>query len=268
MMKDLQLHSVDDMSMMANAIAKSGLFGMKTADQALALMIVAQAQGKHPATITDDYDIIQGRACRKSSSLLTQFQAMGGTVQWDQDNHESRQGATFSHPSGGSMHVAWDIERATKAGLTGKDNWKKYPQQMMRARCISEGVRAVYPAAIGGMLVSEEAQDMPKAEIDMGAAQMVPETATKAEKIKAELAAKAGPGPVISIDHETGEMFDPPTYDETMAALGNCKSPEMLDELRDQCRTLYLDLSKGQRAAMTKSINALELEYDRASSDA
>ena len=30
---------------------------------------------------------------------------------------------------------------------------------MLRARCIAEGIRAVYPAAIGGMMVSEEAQD-------------------------------------------------------------------------------------------------------------
>ena len=37
---------------MAAAIAKSGLFGMKTPDQALALMLVAQAEGQHPATIT------------------------------------------------------------------------------------------------------------------------------------------------------------------------------------------------------------------------
>jgi hypothetical protein len=31
---------------------------------------------------------------------------------------------------------------------------------MLRARCIAEGVRAVYPGAIGGMLSVEEAQDV------------------------------------------------------------------------------------------------------------
>ena len=67
---------------MAEAIARSGLFGMKTPDQALALMLVAQAEGQHPATITQEYDIIQGRAARKTHSVLARFQSAGGSVQW------------------------------------------------------------------------------------------------------------------------------------------------------------------------------------------
>ncbi len=269
MMKDLQLYSVDDMATMATAIAQSGLFGMKTADQALALMLVAQAEGMHPATITQDYDIIQGRACRKSHSLLARFQQMGGKVDWHTLDRELAD-ATFTHPAGGSLRVTWTIEQAKHAGLAGKDNWKKYPQAMLRARAISEGIRAVYPAAIGGMLVAEEAQDMPRGEIDMGAAQIVPEGATKADKIKAQLAKpKPEPEPTpppLDFDPDTGEMFAGPTYEETMSALGNCQTPEMLAELRDQCRSLYLDLDKGQKAAMTKAINALEGEFKNVSS--
>jgi hypothetical protein len=44
---------------MASAIAKSGLFGMKTPDQALALMLIAQAEGMHPAIAARDYHVIQ-----------------------------------------------------------------------------------------------------------------------------------------------------------------------------------------------------------------
>lgn len=152
-----------DLQGMAQAIAKSGLFGMKTADQALALMLVAQAEGQHPATITQDYDIIQGRAARKTHSVLARFQQMGGTVEWHELS-DTVADATFSHKSGGKLRIQWTIEQAQKAGLTGKDNWKNYPRAMLRARCIAEGVRAVYPAALGGMMVSEEAQDLTPAE--------------------------------------------------------------------------------------------------------
>lgn len=145
---------------MASAMAKSGLFGMKTPDQALALMLVAQAEGQHPATIAQDYDIIQGRAARKTHSVLARFQASGGSVQWHELT-DTKASATFTHPQGGSLRMEWTFEQARKAGLTGKDNWKNYPRAMLRARCIAEGVRAVYPAAIGGLLVSEEAHDMP-----------------------------------------------------------------------------------------------------------
>jgi len=150
--------ALGDMQTMAIAITKSGLFGMKTQDQALALMLVAQAEGKHPASIAADYDIIQGRAALKSNSMLARFQQAGGRVEWH-DHTDQKVSATFSHPSGGSLKIEWDMARAKTAGLGGKDNWNKYPRQMLRARVISEGVRSVYPAVLNGMYAPEEVQD-------------------------------------------------------------------------------------------------------------
>lgn len=161
---------------MASAIAKSGLFGMKSPEQALALMLVAQAEGQHPATVTQDYDIIQGRAARKTHSVLARFQQMGGSVEWHELSDKIAD-ATFAHKSGGKLRMTWTIEQAQKAQLTGKDNWKNYPRAMLRARCIAEGIRAVYPAALGGMMVSEEAQDMSDREpANMGAAEVIDRT--------------------------------------------------------------------------------------------
>ena len=38
--------------------------------------------------------------------------------------------------------------------------WTKYPRQMLRARVISEGIRATNPAVATGMYTPEEVQDM------------------------------------------------------------------------------------------------------------
>lgn len=169
----LRFTPLDDMLRMASAVAESGLFGMKNQNQALALMLVAQAEGQHPATITQDYDIIQGKATRKTHSVLARFQAAGGRVEWHALTNEIAD-ATFSHPQGGSLRLDWTLKQAKDAGLTGKDNWKNYPRAMLRARVIAEGVRAVYPAAIGGMLTPEEAQDMDAMPAKhMGAAEVV-----------------------------------------------------------------------------------------------
>jgi hypothetical protein len=46
------------------------------------------------------------------------------------------------------------IEEAQAAGLAGKDNWKKYPAAMLRARCVSALSRAVYPEAVLGIYES------------------------------------------------------------------------------------------------------------------
>jgi len=147
--------ALGDMQVMANAIVKSGLFGMKTADQALALMIVATAEGRHPGSVASDYHIIQGRASLKSDSMLARFQQSGGRVEWH-DHTNEKVAATFSHPAGGSLRIDWDMARAKAAGLGGKDNWRSYPRQMLRARVISEGVRATFPAVLNGMYTPEE----------------------------------------------------------------------------------------------------------------
>lgn len=175
------MHSFDDMERMAIAMAKANIFGVKTPEQALGLMLVAQAEGQHPASITQDYDIIQGKATRKTHSVLARFQAAGGRVEWHELNDQTAE-ATFTHPQGGALRLAWTFAMAQKAKLTGKDNWQGYPRAMLRARLIAEGVRAVYPAAIGGYLVPEEAMDMPPGDVpprqsagpkDMGMAEVV-----------------------------------------------------------------------------------------------
>ena len=59
-----------DQERMATAIAKSGLFGLKDTTQVLALMAVAQAEGRHPASVAKDYHIIQGRPALKADAIL------------------------------------------------------------------------------------------------------------------------------------------------------------------------------------------------------
>jgi len=150
---------VDQISVMASAVAKSGLFGVKTADQAMALMLIAQAEGMHPAIAARDYHVIQGRPALKTDAMLARFQQAGGKVFWDCYTDTEVTG-TFSHPAGGSISITWTIEQAKKIGLAGKDNWRNYPRAMLRARCISEGIRTVYPGCVVGTYSVEEVQDL------------------------------------------------------------------------------------------------------------
>lgn len=162
----------NEMRQMADAMAKSKLFGMKSPDEVVALMLVAQANGQHPAAAARDYDIISGRPSKKAEAMLRDFIAAGGSVQWHRLDNECAE-ATFSHPHGGTVRIDWDMRRAREAGLGGKDMYRKFPRQMLRSRCISEGVRTVYPVATGGMYAPEEVEATPRVERDMGAAEVV-----------------------------------------------------------------------------------------------
>ena len=181
---------VQDIERMALAVAKSGLFGVKTADEAMALMLIAQAEGQHPAIAARDYHIIQGRPALKADAMLARFQNSGGKVEW-KDYTDERVAGVFSHPAGGSITVTWTLDQAKHIGLVKPGSgWVKYPRAMLRSRCISEGIRAVYPGCVVGTYSVEEVQDFDdkpaKASapevMDMGAAEIVEDIA-KAKEI-------------------------------------------------------------------------------------
>jgi len=173
-------HPIEAIERMGQYIAKSGFFGVKTPEQAIALMLIAQAEGRHPASAAQDYHVIQNRPALKADTMLARFQQAGGVVQWEEYT-DTRVAATFSHLQGGKVTVDWDMDRAKRAGLGSKDNWKNYPRAMLRARVISEGIRTVYPAVLGGMYTPEEVSDMPPIEV-----MPEPEKTKAAKKPKAE----------------------------------------------------------------------------------
>lgn len=163
---------LSDVEKMANTMAASGLFGVKSPDQAMALMLIAQAEGMHPAIAARDYHVIEGRPSLKADAMLARFQQAGGSVAWEEMT-AIRVAGIFTHPQGGSVPMEWTYEMAQQAGLTekghhknppAKNNWDKYPRAMLRARCISEGVRATYPGVTVGMYTKEEVLDMAEEE--------------------------------------------------------------------------------------------------------
>ena len=52
--------------------------------------------------------------------------------------------------------VEFTVEDAKRAGLTGKDNWRKYPSDMLWARMISRAKRRVAPDVCMGAYVEGE----------------------------------------------------------------------------------------------------------------
>jgi len=144
---------------LADAFCKSGLFGVRTRDQAIALMAICEAEGLHPAKAVQEYHIIQGRPALKADAMLARFQAAGGKVKWTSMT-DQRVAGEFSHAQGGSVEIDWTIEMAKRAGLTKNPTWNQYPRAMLRARCISEGIRTVYPGVTVGTYTPEEVEDM------------------------------------------------------------------------------------------------------------
>ena len=150
--------TLEQIGIMAKAVSDSGLFGIKSEAAAFSLMCIAQADGIPPIKAAVQYHIIDGKPSLKSEAMLARFQASGGSIRW-KERTPQRCTLWLEHPKAGEIEVTWDIERAKSAGLAGRTTWKAYPAQMMSARCISEGIRALYPACVGGFYTPEEVRD-------------------------------------------------------------------------------------------------------------
>ena len=162
-----------DIQQMAEVASKSRMFGFKNPEEAMAIMLLCQAENLHPAIAMRDFHIIQGRPALKADAMLARFQQAGGSVQW-KDYTDEKVTGIFSHPSGGSLEVSWSLAQAKSIGIANKDNWKNYPRAMLRARCVSEGIRSVFPGCVVGIYTPEEVQDFePSKEKFMGTVERV-----------------------------------------------------------------------------------------------
>jgi len=147
-----------DIQKMAQVAADSKMFGFKNQAEAMAIMLLCQAEGMHPAIAMRDYHVINGRPSMKADAMLARFQLAGGKVHWPRMDDAEVTGV-FSHPAGGEATITWNDETIKRAELSRNPMHQKYPRQMKRARCISEGIRAVYPACVAGVYTPEEVQD-------------------------------------------------------------------------------------------------------------
>jgi len=202
-----------DMQQMAKAIADSRLFGLTDVNQVLALGMVAQAEGHAFATAARDYHVIQGRPALKADAMMARFQAAGGKVNWEVYTDERVTGS-FSHPNGGSLSVTWTIEQARSIGLVKPGSgWQKFPRAMLRSRCISEGIRSVYPGSVTGFYSPEEVADFepPKTKdlgrFDASPLNPLPELPENATELVLEAVDRTGTIPLMVPDSDTPYLF-------------------------------------------------------------
>jgi hypothetical protein len=198
------LVTLNELEKMAQVVVSSKLFGVETVEQAMTLMLLCQAENVHPMIALRDYHIVEGKPALKADAMLARFQAGGGKVEWEVYT-DTKVSAYFSHPASPKpVLIEWTIESAAKVQvynrkkggwepMTNKHTWKSYPRQMLKARVISEGVRATNPGVAVGIYTVEETQDFtePRTEKNITPSAGVEEQLTNEEAIRVnEIAVK------------------------------------------------------------------------------
>ncbi|KHS52584.1 recombinase RecT [Brevibacterium linens] len=124
-----------------------------------------------------------------------------------------------------TFEVTWTMDDAKRAGSTNKDNWKKYPIAMLKARAITEVAREACPEALMGIAYTPDElgavvdQDGNPVSVAANAAPM-PRARTSKQREQANK-------PVTAQKQQTGRDW--------YAEAGECETADALAALYKEC---------------------------------
>lgn len=78
----MAIQTLDDMDRVAKSIAGSGMFGITRPDQAIALMLLCQAEGLNPIAALRRFHLIEGKPSMRADAMQGEFQTRGGGILW------------------------------------------------------------------------------------------------------------------------------------------------------------------------------------------
>lgn len=155
----------DALEKFGNYIFQSNMFGVRNPAEGFVIGITCQQEGMTLMQFKERYHLIQGQVAMKSEAMLANLLELGGEYEVIERTPQraalkvSYKKATFV------SELKWEDAQKEDyiKGRNGqlKDNWStpRRRMQMMWARAVSDGVRAVCPLATRGHYTPEEAID-------------------------------------------------------------------------------------------------------------
>lgn len=176
----------------------------------LAIVLTGAELGLAPMQAIRGVQIIKGRPTLAADTMGALVKRRGDVCEYLVMKESTPERAVYEAKRKGDPSpttMSFTMEDAKRAGLSGSDTYKKYPAQMLRARCLSAICRAVFPDLCLGLYDPEELADVPAApppERDVTPApQSIPRTASAAKaELRREVDAK------IATLHTAGGITD------------------------------------------------------------
>jgi len=176
-------------------------------DEVTAVILAGHELGIQPMTSLKSIDVIQGQPALRAHAMRGLLQAKGHEIELveSDDTHCVMRGRRKDGEAW--QEVVWDIPRAQRLGLLGKDQWKKQPKTMLINRATGEICRLVAADVLHGMpYAAEELDGYTHGEV------VQPK---RAPLSVAALTAPAAPTP----QPDTSDVVDVDTDDEHAAAV-------------------------------------------------
>jgi hypothetical protein len=228
------------------------MFGFPDNKQGRAAGIVLASHchyaGISPIVHKAKFHFFQNQYTKKPEAMLADFESDGGRFDWTTDGGNIEQASITMTHKGKTVSYRFTMDDARRAGLAGKDLWKKYPAQMLRARCISGGMRMHFPKYTEGYYTADEVGD--QSEPDSAATskrptKAIPSITTPVDTTAVTSVPVALPSPSAVIEVAETKPAEPPTVDAVATPAANpvaTPSPSESDEIIDKVALLKKDL--------------------------
>lgn len=149
----------------ARALVESRLFpSIKTAEAAFAIIATGRELGLSMMQSLRGLHVIEGKPQLSADAMAGLVKSRKDVCAYFRMVESTDRAAKYETLRVGEPHpttMVFTWEDAQRASVTGKDNWKKYPAAMLRARCITALARAVYPDLLMGIYDPEEMERAP-----------------------------------------------------------------------------------------------------------
>ena len=173
-MNEINIRDMGELNSVAITVAKSGLFGAKTPEQAFVAIATGMELGLKPMQALRNIVVVQGRPTFSADggfAVVRNHPEYGG-IRWEKQDDKEARCVITRVSKGGQLKEefpgSFTIKEAATAGLANKDNWKNYPARMLRARALSYACRDAFPDVLNGLYTPDEiAPDTPAAERDI-----------------------------------------------------------------------------------------------------
>jgi len=184
---------MEAMKTIGDALVKSGMFGCSKMEQGAVLAMACMCEKKNPLEIARTYHIVEGKLSKKYEAMIAEFFVMGGKIEWLERTDEAVEGK-FTHPKNGSytLRITMDDVKACGVALANngqiKDNYKKFPRQMLTARVVSECMRLIAPSVVCGVYTPEEISDFKEnSNVEISSSPKMAKPDPKVEAVKEEV---------------------------------------------------------------------------------
>jgi len=158
MSTEMILRTIDDVTSLAQIAIASKLTKLSRVEEAAVILMTGRELGLQPMQSLRGIYVVDGKPTLSADMMVAVIRGSGLCESWCVVESTADR-CTITTRRRGEQHDAtrtWTRADADRAGVTGKDTWRKYPAAMLRHRCASDLARQEYPDVLLGLYDPEE----------------------------------------------------------------------------------------------------------------